>query len=321
MVARRSSAQMAPRGPQAAARRRARVPRRRGGRRQATARTGWSTTTPTCSRACTEAISEVGGFSFTVAEDQRLYLIETAREGHRTGCGWSAEGRAGHGSMVNDDNAVTALCRGGRPDRPARVADAADADGARASSRRSPTRSASSSTRTTRSRRWPSSARWPGSSAPRCATPPTRPCSRPATSTTSSRRRAEAYVDGRFLPGLRGGVARDHRRAARARTSRARPCIQDIALETDVRRRPGRRDGRRAAGRGPGRAGRARTACPAAPTTSRSALLGIRGFGFAPLRLPADLDFAGMFHGVDERVPLDALQFGVRVLDRFLAAS
>jgi len=46
--------------------------------------------------------------------------------------------------------------------------------------------------------------------------------------------------------------------------------------------------------------------------------LGIRCFGFTPLRLPADLDFAGMFHGVDERVPVSALQFGVRVLDRFL---
>jgi acetylornithine deacetylase/succinyl-diaminopimelate desuccinylase-like protein len=45
--------------------------------------------------------------------------------------------------------------------------------------------------------------------------------------------------------------------------------------------------------------------------------LGIRNFGFVPLRLPPGLDFAGMFHGVDERVPVDALQFGVRVLDRF----
>jgi acetylornithine deacetylase/succinyl-diaminopimelate desuccinylase-like protein len=44
----------------------------------------------------------------------------------------------------------------------------------------------------------------------------------------------------------------------------------------------------------------------------------MRCFGFAPLRLPADLDFSGMFHGVDERVPIDGLQFGVRVLDRFL---
>ena len=46
--------------------------------------------------------------------------------------------------------------------------------------------------------------------------------------------------------------------------------------------------------------------------------LGMRAFGFAPLRLPADLDFTALFHGVDERVPVDALQFGARVFDRFL---
>ncbi|TWE12745.1 M20/M25/M40 family metallo-hydrolase [Rudaeicoccus suwonensis] len=47
--------------------------------------------------------------------------------------------------------------------------------------------------------------------------------------------------------------------------------------------------------------------------------LGIVGYGFAPLRLPADLDFAPMFHGIDERVPLSSLHFGARVLGRFLA--
>ena len=46
--------------------------------------------------------------------------------------------------------------------------------------------------------------------------------------------------------------------------------------------------------------------------------LGIPGYGFAPLRLPADLDFTALFHGVDERVPVDALEFGARVFDRFL---
>lgn len=46
--------------------------------------------------------------------------------------------------------------------------------------------------------------------------------------------------------------------------------------------------------------------------------LGITGYGFVPLRLPADLDFPGMFHGVDERVPLDALDFGHRVLTDLL---
>ncbi|MFH8798894.1 M20/M25/M40 family metallo-hydrolase [Streptomyces sp. NPDC017936] len=46
--------------------------------------------------------------------------------------------------------------------------------------------------------------------------------------------------------------------------------------------------------------------------------LGITGYGFSPLRLPEGLDHQALFHGVDERVPVDALHFGVRVLDRFL---
>ena len=44
--------------------------------------------------------------------------------------------------------------------------------------------------------------------------------------------------------------------------------------------------------------------------------LGITGYGFAPLQLPEDLDFAPLFHGVDERVPVDAVRFGARVLLR-----
>ena len=46
--------------------------------------------------------------------------------------------------------------------------------------------------------------------------------------------------------------------------------------------------------------------------------LGIRGFGFTPLRLPEELDFTALFHGVDERVPVDSLTFGARVFDGFL---
>ena len=46
--------------------------------------------------------------------------------------------------------------------------------------------------------------------------------------------------------------------------------------------------------------------------------LGITGYGFAPLLLGPDLDFPAMFHGVDERVPLDALAFGRRVLSDLL---
>ena len=47
--------------------------------------------------------------------------------------------------------------------------------------------------------------------------------------------------------------------------------------------------------------------------------LGITGYGFAPLKLPPGLDYQALYHGVDERVPVEALHFGVRVLDRFLS--
>ncbi|WP_395108205.1 M20/M25/M40 family metallo-hydrolase [Actinomadura sp. SCN-SB] len=46
--------------------------------------------------------------------------------------------------------------------------------------------------------------------------------------------------------------------------------------------------------------------------------IGITSYGFAPLMLDAGLDYFGMFHGVDERVPVEGLRFGTRVLDRFL---
>ena len=46
--------------------------------------------------------------------------------------------------------------------------------------------------------------------------------------------------------------------------------------------------------------------------------LGIVGYGFSPLKLPADLDFMALFHGVDERVPISGLEFGVHVLADFL---
>jgi acetylornithine deacetylase/succinyl-diaminopimelate desuccinylase-like protein len=49
--------------------------------------------------------------------------------------------------------------------------------------------------------------------------------------------------------------------------------------------------------------------------------LGIVGYGFSPLMLPEGFDYAAMFHGVDERVPVEALRFGVRVLDRFLTGA
>ncbi|HEY0246627.1 MAG TPA: M20/M25/M40 family metallo-hydrolase [Gryllotalpicola sp.] len=59
---------------------------------------------------------------------------------------------------------------------------------------------------------------------------------------------------------------------------------------------------------------------PAGTDNKALSLLGIAGYGFAPLKLPAELDFPGMFHGIDERVPLDALTFGRTVLADLLTS-
>ncbi|ALG10191.1 M20/M25/M40 family metallo-hydrolase [Kibdelosporangium phytohabitans] len=50
------------------------------------------------------------------------------------------------------------------------------------------------------------------------------------------------------------------------------------------------------------------------------ARLGIPGYGFAPLSLPEGFDYRAMAHGVDERVPVEGLHFGTRVLDHFLSS-
>jgi acetylornithine deacetylase/succinyl-diaminopimelate desuccinylase-like protein len=57
--------------------------------------------------------------------------------------------------------------------------------------------------------------------------------------------------------------------------------------------------------------------CSAGTDAKHFTKLGVRSYGFTPVRLPADLEFAALFHGVDERVPTESLEFGARVLDRF----
>ena len=204
----------------------------------------------------------------TVGDDLRLYLIETAEKG----IDWlrlHATGRPGHGSMIHDDNAVTALAeavaRVGRHRFPVVVT----ADRAGVPRARSPTRSASSWTRTTRRRRSPSSARSRRSSARPCATPPTRPGWRPATRTTSSPAGPAATIDCRTLPGQSRGVpgrscARWSARTSRSSTSSASRRWRPPST-APWSRRWRRRCGPRTRARG-----RCRTCSPAAPTPRRS---------------------------------------------------
>ena len=60
---------------------------------------------------------------------------------------------------------------------------------------------------------------------------------------------------------------------------------------------------------------------PASTDNKSFSRLGIAGYGFTPLRVPADFDTFGLFHAVDERVPLSALRFGARVTERILRTA
>jgi acetylornithine deacetylase/succinyl-diaminopimelate desuccinylase-like protein len=130
--------------------------------------------------------------------------------------------------------------------------------------------------------------------------------------------RAEALVDGRFLPGYQEEFLATVDELIGPNVVREMVNL-DVALETDFS--GSLVDAMTAALHAEDPEGRAVPYCLSGGTDAKAfSKLGIRGFGFAPLRLPPDLDFSGMFHGVDERVPVDGLRFGVRVMDRFLAA-
>jgi acetylornithine deacetylase/succinyl-diaminopimelate desuccinylase-like protein len=263
---------------------------------------------------CSEAIGEVGGFSFTVAEDLRLYLIETAEKG----LSWlrlHARGRPGHGSMVHDDNAVTALAeavaRVGRHRFPMKLTDpvraflteVCDALGIEFDPEEPEQALAKLGT----------IAPIIGSTLRNTANP-TRLAAGYKENVIPSR--ATATIDCRTLPGehetflgqLREVIGPDLdieivEHLPPVQTTFDGPLVEAMtaALKAED---PGAR------------------AVPymlSGGTDAKAfSRLGMRCFGFTPLRLPADLNFSSLFHGIDERVPVDGLQFGVRVLDRFL---
>jgi len=263
---------------------------------------------------CTEAISEVGGFSFTVSNDLRLYLIETAQKG----MAWmrlTARGRAGHGSMINDDNAVTTLCeavaRVGRAKlevRPTKTVRAfldevSDALGIELDP---------DDLEATVAKLGPI-ARIIGATLRNTVNPTQLEAGYKVNVIPQT---ATAYVDGRFLPGYEKEFETELDDLLGPDVTREY-VNHDIALETDFD--GALVDAMAAALKAEDAGARPVPYCLSGGTDAKHfSRLGMRCFGFSPLRLPPDLDFSGMFHGVDERVPLESLAFGVRVLDRFL---
>ncbi len=269
---------------------------------------------PELFEGATEAIGEVGGFSLTINDDLRLYTVQTAEKGIE----WmrlTASGTAGHGSFLNDDNAITALseavARIGNHRFPVVITPTVQAlverlsevlgieldtsDGEQLVAQLGPL------------------ARVIGATLCNTANPTMLSSGYKANVIPGS---ATAVIDGRYLPGQREEFLAEIDALLGPGITRE-AAVSDIAVETGFD--------------GPtidAMASALREVDPGAQTvpymlsggTDAKAFsqLGMRCFGFMPLRLPPTLDFASLFHGVDERVPIESLEFGVSVLDRFL---
>lgn len=262
----------------------------------------------------TEAVGEVGGFSISVTDEVRLYPIQTAEKGIR----WlnlRASERAGHGSMIHPDNAVTrlaeAMARIGTHEWPIRRTSTVDRflaqlatvygvelvpDDPRALLGRLGTLGY-----------------LVGATLQNTANP---------TMLAGGYKHnvipgeARGGVDGRVLPGYEQEFE-DTIRALVGDDIEITVEHEDIALEAPIDTPLVARMGAALRAEDPG-------AHPvpymiSGGTDAKSfARLGIDSYGFSPLRMPPDLDYWRLFHGVDERVPVDGLHFGVRALERFL---
>ena len=268
----------------------------------------------------TEAIGEVGGFSLTVprpdGSQRRLYLIETAEKGIQ----WmrlTARGRAGHGSMVTDQNAVTALAeavaRLGRHQFPLVVTETVvEFLGAISEETGITFDTGSPDLEGTIGKLGPM-AKMLKAIVHDTANPTMLKAGYKANVIPAT---AEAVVDCRVLPGRQAAFEAEVDELLGPDVTRE--WIKDLpsyetSFDGDLV------DAMNAAVLAVDPDGRTVPYMLSGGTDAKAfARLGIRCFGFSPLRLPPELDFAALFHGVDERVPIDALRFGTEVLAHFL---
>ena len=255
----------------------------------------------------TEAISEVGGYSIDLA-GRRAYLLQTG-EKSLVWIKLIARGRAAHGSRLIRDNAITKLAEAvvtiGREEWPVQLTATSligelgrllDVDPQRVGPDEVVIRTGTAAGFILATLRTTTNPTLLEAGYKHNVIPDT----------------AEALVDIRTLPGEEDAVL-----------ARVRGLVGDD-VEIQVMHRDIGLEAEFGGGLVEAITGTLNQHDPEAPVlpyllsggTDNKALskLGITGYGFAPLRLPAELDFPGMFHGVDERVPLDALVFGRTVL-------
>ncbi len=268
----------------------------------------------------TEAIGEVGGFSLTVPRrdggERRLYLIETAEKGMQ----WmrlTARGQAGHGSMANDRNAVTllaeAVARIGRHQFPLVMTDTVVEFLAAISEETGLTFDTASGDLEGVIEKLGPMARMLKAVVRDTANPTMLKAGYKANVIPGI---AEAVVDCRVLPGRQAAFEAEIDKLIGPDVTRE--WIRDLpsyetSFDGDLV------DAMNAAVLAVDPDGRTVPYMLSGGTDAKAfARLGIRCFGFAPLKLPPELDFSSLFHGVDERVPIDALRFGTEVLAHFL---
>jgi acetylornithine deacetylase/succinyl-diaminopimelate desuccinylase-like protein len=262
---------------------------------------------------CTQAVGEVGGFSLTV-DDARLYLVQTAEKG----LAWLkliAQGTAGHGSMRHLDNAVTELAgavqRLGRHCFPQRLHPAQRAFLDAAGQALGVEISGDNVEQTLS--RLGSIARLVAATMSDTVNPTMLEAGYKVNVVPGQ---ATAQVDGRFLPGQRDEFIRTVTELIGPKV-RLEILHEQASVEADM---ASALVG--AMGDSLRRHDSAAKLVPYLLSAGTDAKawdeLGIQCYGFTPLKLPPEFDFTGLFHGVDERVPVESLQFGCRVLDSFL---
>lgn len=261
-----------------------------------------------------EGVSEVGGFSLTLPDDRRLYLIQTAEKG----IAWMrviAEGSAGHGSALTTDNAVTevaaAITRVGQHRWPVQLSPTAKHMVAAIGEAYGLDLDLEDPQELTR--QLGPVARFIGAGTRNTANPTMLEAGYKANVIPAD---ASGVIDGRYVPGQEHAFLSEIDRLLGPGVRREF-INHDVALEAayDVPLVDAMRAALEAEDPGAAVAPYLLSAGTDAKAFSR---LGVHGYGFSPLRLPPDLDFTALFHGVDERVPVDAVTFGVRALDRFL---
>jgi len=260
------------------------------------------------------AVGEVGGFSTSLADGIRMYLIETAQKG----IAWmelNAKGSAGHGSMINSDNAVS------------EVAAAVN----RIANHKFPLtlhesvlellRETAEITGTNLDVNDPEATANLLQGLEKIVKATLRDTANPTMLNAGYKANvipgfAQAVIDGRFLPGNQESFLQTIKDLAGEKVDVKYQNL-DVALSAPFEDPLVGKMVEAISVEDP--AARVVPYMLSGGTDAKAlSKLNITGYGFMPLQLPSDLDFASLFHGVNERIPISSLQFGVRTFKRFL---